>query len=181
MLGLEDFGIPKILPIGAALFQFLFLLSAIPIEAYVFNRRLKFDKKTSTFYAIAINIFSSTIGWIIFFLLEPMLPINLKSELISYVFFHNFRYQATQSLLVITAFIMFFITFFLKFFLLQFLVFSLKENLIEITENTPENNRLKWRRNSIARLQNTNLVTTILIANSLSYSAISLIILLSRK
>lgn len=181
MLGLEDLAIPKILPIGAILFEFLFLLIAIPIEASVLNRRLKFDKKTSTFYAIAINLFSSTIGWIIFFSIEPILPINLKAELISYVFFHNFRNPGTQSFLLFTAFVMFFITFFMKFFLLKFLVLSLKENLKAIYANNPENNRLKWRRNSISRLQNTNLVTTILIANSLSYSAISIIILFSSK
>ncbi|AVZ29666.1 filament integrity protein fraC [Nodularia spumigena CS-584] len=181
MLGLGDFAIPRILPIGAILFEFLFLLIAIPIEAYVLNKRLKFDKKTSAFYAIAINLFSSTIGWIIFFIIEPMLPINLKSELISYTFFHTFRLQSTQTFLIFTASIMFFMTFLMKFFLLRFFVISLKENLPKLYENTPENKRLKWRRSSIARLQSTNLVTTILIANSLSYSAISLIILLSRK
>ncbi|TVP59802.1 MAG: filament integrity protein fraC [Nodularia sp. (in: Bacteria)] len=181
MLGLGDITIPRILPIGVILFEFLFLLTAIPIEAYVLNKRLKFDKKTSVFYAISINLFSSTIGWIIFFSLEPILPINLKAELISYIFFHNFRSDSTQALLILTAFIIFFVTFFMKFFLLRFFVISLKEDLRAIYEKTPENNRLKWRRTSIARLQNTNLVTTILLANSLSYSVISIIILLSRK
>ena len=181
MLGLGDINIPRILPVGVILFEFLFLLTAIPIEAYVLNKRLKFDKKTSMFYAIAINLFSSTLGWIIFFLIEPILPIGLKSELISYIFFHNFRRESTQGLLILIAFIIFFLTFFMKFFFLRFFVLSLKEDVLQVYKKTPENNRLKWRRTSIARLQNTNLVTTILIANSLSYSAISMIILLSRK
>lgn len=181
MLGLGDLTIPRILPIGAILFEFLFLLTAIPIESYVLHKRLKFDKKTSTFYAISINVFSSAIGWIIFFLIEPILPINLKSELISYVFFNTFRNPVTRTWLILIGFIMFFSTFLMKFFLLRFFVLALKENLKEIYTQTPENNRLKWRRTSIARLQNTNLVTTLLIANSLSYSAISLIILLSRR
>jgi hypothetical protein len=181
MLGLGDFTIPRILPIGAILFEFLFLLTAIPIEAYVLHHRLKFDKKTSTFYAISINVFSSTIGWMIFFFIEPILPMNLKSELISYVFFHNFRNPGTQTWLLLIGFIMFFTTFLMKFLLLRFLVLALKENLKEIYTQSAENNRLKWRRTSIARLQNTNLVTTLLIANSLSYSAISIIILLSRR
>jgi hypothetical protein len=181
MLGLGDLTIPRILPIGAILFEFLFLLTAIPIEAYVLHNRLKFDKKTSTFYAISINIFSSAIGWMIFFFIEPILPLDLKSELISYIFFHNFRNPGTQTWLLLIGFIMFFTTFLMKFLLLRFLVLALKENLKEIYTQSAENNRLKWRRNSIARLQNTNLVTTLLIANSLSYSAISLIILLSRR
>ncbi|WP_414549309.1 filament integrity protein FraC [Anabaena sp. CCY 0017] len=181
MLGLGDINIPRILPVGVILFEFLFLLTAIPIEAYVLNRRLKFDKKTSMFYAISINLFSSTIGWIMFFVLEPILPIGLKSELISYIFFHNFRSESTQGVLILTGFIIFFMTFFMKFFFLRFFVLSLKEDVLQVYEKTPENNRLKWRRTSVARLQSTNLVTTILIGNSLSYSAISMIILLSRK
>ncbi|MDH6099935.1 filament integrity protein fraC [Anabaenopsis sp. FSS-46] len=181
MLGLENLTTPKILPLGAVLFGFLFLLTAIPIEAYVLNQRLKFDKKTSTFYAISINLLSSTIGWVIFFLLEPVLPINLKSELISYIFFNTFRSEASQGVLIFTAFTIFFFTFFMKFFLLRFLILSLKEDLINIYTKTPDNSRLKWRVTSIARLQNTNLVTSILIANSLSYSVITIIIFLSRK
>ncbi|MEA5517155.1 filament integrity protein FraC [Nodularia sp. UHCC 0506] len=181
MLGLGDVNIPRILPVGAILLELLFLLLAIPIEAYVLNQRLKFDKKTSIFYAISINLFSSTVGWIIFFILEPILPIGLKAELISYVFFHNFISPTTQSLMIFTAFIIFFITFFMKFIFLRIFVISLKEDVLKIYEKTPENNRLKWRRNSIVRLQSTNLVTTILIANSLSYSAISIVILLIRK
>lgn len=181
MLGLENLTSPRILPLGAVMFEFLFLLTAIPIEAYVLNQRLKFDKKTSTFYAISINVFSSTIGWIIFFFMEPILPINLKSELISYIFFNNLRSEATQSLIIFTAFAIFFITFFMKFFLLRVFVLSLKEDFINLYSDTPDNSRLKWRVTSIARLQNTNLVTTLLIANSLSYSAITIIIFLTRK
>ncbi|MBW4557837.1 MAG: filament integrity protein fraC [Trichormus sp. ATA11-4-KO1] len=181
MFGLEDITIPQILPLGAILFEFLFLLIAIPIEAYVFNNRLKFDKKTSMFYAISINLFSSTFGWLIFFFLEPILPVDLKSELISYIFFNTFRQQSTQAILILAAFIIFFMTFLMKFFILKFLVFSLNEDLIKPVDSTPESNRLKWRRSSVIRLQNTNLVTTVLIANSLSYSAISIILLLSRR
>ena len=66
----EDLTIPRILPLGAILFNFLFLLIAIPIEAYVFNRRLNFDKKTSIFYAISMNLFSSALGWTIFFFIR---------------------------------------------------------------------------------------------------------------
>ncbi|MDH6059440.1 filament integrity protein fraC [Chrysosporum bergii ANA360D] len=181
MLGLENITIPIILPLGVMLLQVLFLLAAIPIEALVLHKMLKFDKKTSTFYAISINLISSSIGWILFFSVEPILPINLKAELISYIFFHNFKSQQTQALLILTAFIIFFLTFLMKFFLLRFSVISLKENLAEIYQQKLEKNRLKWERTSIYRLQNTNLVTSVLIANSLSYSAISLIILLSRK
>lgn len=103
----ENWMLPRIFPIGGILFDFLFVLIAIPIEAYVLHNRLKFDKKTSTFYAISMNLFSSVIGWFIFFVAEPMLPIQLKSELINYMFFNNFKSANTQSLLILTACIIF--------------------------------------------------------------------------
>ncbi|MHC5828549.1 MAG: filament integrity protein FraC, partial [Nostoc sp.] len=100
----ENWMLPRIFPIGGILFDFLFVLIAIPIEAYVLHSRLKFDKKSSTFYAISINLFSSVIGWLIFFVSEPLLPIQMKSELINYMFFNNFKSPKTQTLVILTAF-----------------------------------------------------------------------------
>ncbi|PMB18522.1 filament integrity protein FraC, partial [Fischerella thermalis] len=81
--------LPKVLPLGAILFSFLFLLISIPLEAYILNSILKFDKKTSSFYAICMNLFSNVIGWAIFFLIEPLLSIRLKSGLINLMFFNQ--------------------------------------------------------------------------------------------
>ncbi|MBW4477461.1 MAG: filament integrity protein fraC [Tolypothrix brevis GSE-NOS-MK-07-07A] len=169
--------LPTTFPLGAILFDFLFLLVAIPIEGYVLNLRLRFDKKTSIFYAICINLFTAVIGWITFFFIEPILPVNLKSQLISYVFFNQYN---VQSLMILLAFIIFFATFLLKYFLLKLVLLSLAEP----TKNELEFQaypRRNFRRASKVKLQNTNLVTTILVANSLSYSAIILIILLTRS
>jgi hypothetical protein len=177
----EDFAIPRVWPVGAILFNFLFLLIAIPIEAYIFNKRLQFDKKTSTFYAISVNCFSGAIGWTIFFLLEPRLPVMLKSELISYVFFNNFRASNTPSVLILTAFIIFFLTIILKFFLLQLFVFSLTEAGKKEEEVVETRKRPRWRFANKVRFQSTNLVTTTLIANALSYSAITFILLIRNR
>ncbi|MBW4687013.1 MAG: filament integrity protein fraC [Komarekiella atlantica HA4396-MV6] len=178
---LENLTIPTIFPVGAILFDFLFILMAIPIEAYVFNNRLKFDKKTSTFYAISVNLFSSVLGWFIFFVSEPILPIQFKSELINYVFFNNFKSASAQTLLILTAFIIFFATFLMKFFLLRFLLLSLTETPWKREEETQTSPRRKWRRLSSAKLQSTNLATTTLIANSLSYSAITIVLFISSR
>lgn len=181
----EDLTIPRILPLGAILFNFVFLLVAIPLEAYVFNKRLNFDKKTSIFYAISVNHFSSALGWTIFFLLEPVLPIYLKSELINYVFFNTFKSSNTQSVLILTTVIIFFTTVIMKFFLLQIFVFFLKEDVfkkkeeVAVTQQKPQ--RRRWRVPSKVRFQSTNLVTTTLIANALSYSAITLILLIRNR
>ncbi|MFN6516926.1 MAG: filament integrity protein FraC [Nostoc sp. CreGUA01] len=178
----ENWMLPRIFPVGGILFDFLFVLIAIPIEAYVLHKRLKFDKKTSTFYAISINLFSSVIGWFIFFVSEPMLPIQVKSELINYMFFNTFKSSSTQSLIILTAFIIFFGTFIMKFILLRILLVSLlKEPFAKKEEEVQVFQRQKWRAFSGLKLQNTNLVTTILIANSLSYTAITIILLLRSK
>ncbi|MFN6570653.1 filament integrity protein FraC [Dendronalium sp. ChiSLP03b] len=177
----ENLAIPRIWPLGAILFNFLFLLIAIPIEAYIFNRRLQFDKKTSTFYAISVNLFSGAIGWTIFFLLEPALPATFKSELISFVFFNNFKSPNTQSLLILAAVIIFFTTIILKFFLLQMFVFLLTTEGSKKEEEVEIPKRLRWRFANKVRFQSTNLVTTTLIANALSYSAITFILLIRNR
>ncbi|MEH2380491.1 MAG: filament integrity protein FraC [Nostoc sp.] len=177
----ENWMLPRIFPIGGILFDFLFVLIAIPIEAYVLHSRLKFDKKTSTFYAISINLFSSVIGWFIFFVSEPMLPIQVKSELINYMFFNSFKSPKSQSLIILTAFIVFFATFLMKFFILRVLLLSLNEPVAKKEEEPQTSQRRRWRSFSNLKLQSTSLVTTILIANSLSYSVITIILLFRSK
>ncbi|MEH2083350.1 MAG: filament integrity protein FraC [Nostoc sp.] len=177
----DNWMLPRISPIGGFLFDFLFVLIAIPIEAYVLHSRLKFDKKTSIFYAISINLFSSVIGWFIFFVSEPLLPIQVKSELINYMLFNNFKSSNTQTLIILTACIIFFTTFLMKFFILRGLLFSLNESFTKKEEDTQTSQRLQRRYFTTINFQNTNLVTTILIANSLSYSAITIILLFRSK
>ncbi|MEA5550325.1 filament integrity protein fraC [Anabaena cylindrica UHCC 0172] len=172
----EELSLPKILPVGAILFQTLFLLIAIAIEGYVLHRWLKFDKKTSIFYAIAINVFSTVIGWNFFFLIEPILPLQAKSELMSYVFFNRFTNISTQSYIIFICFVMFFATFLIKFSLLKILIITLDE--IGKKEEIPTTQREKIIINEKFKLQNTNLVTTTLIANSMSYSAITVVLIL---
>ncbi|MBN3909755.1 MAG: filament integrity protein fraC [Nostoc sp. NMS1] len=177
----ENWMLPRIFPIGGILFDFLFVLIAIPIEAYVLNYRLKFDKKTSTFYAISINLFSSVIGWFIFFVSEPILPIQVRTELINYMFFNNFKSPNTQALIILTAFIIFFATFLMKFFILKGLLVSLNEQFAKKEEEAPTSQRRRWRTLGNLKLQSNNLVITVLIANSLSYTAITIILLFSSK
>jgi hypothetical protein len=170
-----------VFPTGAILFNFLFFTIAIPIEAYILSIRLKFDKRTSVFYAICINLFSGAIGWLIFFLLEPILPIGLKSELINYVFFNQFI-SNIHGLVFMTAIIIFFVTFLVKFFLLKAALLSLRDPapIPQVPAPGPVtvNIRRTSRRANRLKLQNTTLLTTTLIANSLSYSAITAVMLI---
>lgn len=173
----EELSLPRILPLGAIAFHTLFLLIAIPLEGYIFHRSLKFDKKTSIFYAITINVFSSVIGWNVFFLLEPILSVPIKSELISYVFFNTFKDAWVRNYIVIISFLIFFSTFLVKFLLLKVLMITLDEigKKQDVTETSQHEKIIKYAR---MKIQNTRLVTSTLIANSLSYSAITIILLI---
>ncbi|MDB9466618.1 filament integrity protein FraC [Dolichospermum circinale] len=173
----DELSLPIILPIGAIFFEILFLLAAIPVEASVLNKWLKFDKKTSIFYAITINVFSSVIGWIIFFMIEPILPTTIKSELINYVFFNKLKDTSISSLIILLSFTIFLATFIVKFLIMKMLIIVMDESGKK-TEIDIISSQQRAIYMNIAKLQNTSLVTAILIANSLSYTAITIILLI---
>ncbi|AFW93214.1 MULTISPECIES: filament integrity protein FraC [Nostocales] len=173
----DELSLPIILPIGAIFFEILFLLIAIPLEAYILNRWLKFDKRTSIFYAIALNVFSSVIGWIVFFTVEPILSIAIKKELINYVFFNKLQDPSIGTMIVLLSFTIFIATFLVKFLLMKILIIFMGEGGKKTeTEIISSQQRASYM--NMAKLQNTNLITATLIANSLSYTAITFIILI---
>jgi|GEM_PF-5753997 len=69
----------------------------------------------------------------------------------------------------------------MKFFLLRLFVFTLSEDIGKKQEEPQPFYRQKVRFISRIRLQDTNLVTTTLIANSLSYTAITIILLIRNR
>ncbi|MGB3640099.1 MAG: filament integrity protein FraC [Rivularia sp. (in: cyanobacteria)] len=181
MLDGFEFSAPfRVFPFGVILFDFLFLLVAIPVEAFILNKRLKFDKKTSTFYAISINIFSNVIGWVIFFILEPTNFFNsYKSQLINFLLYNRLNDRVYGGI-VMAGFTTFFGTLMIKFGLLRLFILSLSNPGEKKAEPQPEDTTLlqrKSRRRNRKGFQSTSLFTTTLIANSLSYSAITLVVL----
>lgn len=167
-------------PFGIILFDFLFLLVAIPIETYILHRRLKFDKRTSTFYAISVNVFSNVIGWIIFFSIEPS-PFfdTYKAQLINFLLYNRLDGEVYSGI-VLAAFITFFGTLMVKFALLKIFLISLSEpgdKKSSQESDSSANLARKSRRSNRKGWQSTSLFTTTLIANSLSYSAITLVVL----
>jgi hypothetical protein len=177
MLEFIPFDISPILPVGIILFNFLFIIIAIPIEAYVLHARLRFDRRSSVFYAISLNLFSNVVGWLAFFFIEPSLSGSNKSELLNYVFFNRFQSGNTYSLLLITAFVIFFTTFLFKTFLLQVLLFLWnKSDQKKSDKETALPQRRSSRKYDLNKIQETNVVTSVLIANSLSYSAIAIVL-----
>jgi len=165
-------------PLGTILFNALFLLVAIAIESYVFHTRgRRLDKKASVAYATCVNLFANVLGWIIFFAIEPTLPVNVKTQLISFVFFNQLDSPDAnfQSFIIMVGFLIFFATFLLKFGGLRLLEIALKYPLAEPEKiNTLTINRRSYK----TKLQSRNMATGVLLANSFSYSAILLILVL---
>ncbi|MFM7406563.1 MAG: filament integrity protein FraC [Cuspidothrix sp.] len=174
----DPLSLPIILPVGSIFFEILFLLTAIPIEAFVFKRWLKFDKKTSIFYAISVNVFSSVIGWIVFFMVEPMLPITIKSELINYIFFNKTKDPNIGTTIILLSFTIFISTFLVKFLLMKLLLIFMDEAGKKADITSSQERSLYM---SLAKLQTTNLITSILVANALSYTAITAIMLIRSR
>ncbi len=80
-----------VLPLRAVLFQFLFLMIAIAIDSVVLYRNVvELEYKPSVQYAATANLFSTLLGWLVFFGIQPLLPLGLREQLISFIFFGTF-------------------------------------------------------------------------------------------
>jgi len=76
-----------ILPLKAIIFQALFLMVAVTVEAGILRQRLRLGFKTSVQYATAVNLAAVVAGWIAFLIIEPLSPPDIKSQIISYILF----------------------------------------------------------------------------------------------
>lgn len=79
-----------VLPLRAILFQLLLLLIAIAIEAVIYHRKLKLPRQTSVEYSISLNLLSTVLGWIAFFMIQTQLSPSVRIQLISRIFFDSF-------------------------------------------------------------------------------------------
>ena len=173
------------LPIQTILFQILFLLIAIALEAYIFHRKLKLNHKTSIEYAISINLLSTIIGWLSFFFMLPLLSNDLKFQLINYILFNSFltdQLPRLNILILMIGFTVFFVTFLIKLNGIYLLEILLDRD--QHKESPKEQRTLKQRykkRQMIHQLTSRNgssKATVILVANALSHSAILIILLI---
>jgi hypothetical protein len=101
-----------VLPLRAVAFQILFLLVAIAIEGMILRSRLNLRRKESMEYAVAINLLSTILGWMLFFMVEPWLPEAIRQVLMEYIFFGGNTFPPA---LVGVGFAVFVVTFILKF------------------------------------------------------------------
>ncbi|MDX2096892.1 MAG: hypothetical protein SFW36_03880 [Leptolyngbyaceae cyanobacterium bins.59] len=167
------------------LFQFLFIFVTIAIEAFVIHRGLRVTRRVSLEYAISLNLFSTVIGWMIFFQLESLIPPQLKVQLVSYMvsdeFLPEVQEAGSNTFLILTAFLTFLITFVVELRGLDLLDFIREGKKPELSEeptmDARTRRRLAWMRIQVKAPRNQTRASTILLANACSYSVISLVLL----
>lgn len=177
-----------VLPLQMILFQSVFLLVAIALEARVFYRKLRISRRTSIEYATSINLLTAVIGWLCFFIIPDLLPqlfsAQIRAQMISYIFFDRLLTPQPQNLpliIAITGIIMFFSAFFIKLTGLKLLE-ALMERAPEkksspLTEKQPRLGLSKRLEQAVSRT-NPHQATVVLLANAYSHSAILLLLLL---
>ena len=164
-------------PSGTILFEFLFLLIAIALEALIFQYRLNFSQRASVAYAASINLFSTVVGWLIFFGAEPLLPADLRMGLFNYIFFGRFNplHQDVQSFLLLLCVSIFFASFIFKLLALQLLDFALKYPQKKDRDKIGFIQRRRLSSHT-SESQERSVSTALLLGNACSYTVILLIL-----
>lgn len=182
--------IGPVFPLEMYLFQGIFLMVAIALEARVFHRRLYLPRRTSVEYATSINLLATVIGWLAFFALQNLLALPLKDQIISYIFFDRFLGSQPESFyltIISTGVVIFFSAFLIKLKGLQLL-----EALLDKTPKPQDSSELqppKLRHNQRRQRLSDRLdqavshtepsqATAVLLANAYSHSAILLLLFL---
>ncbi|MBW4695671.1 MAG: hypothetical protein KME27_28305 [Lyngbya sp. HA4199-MV5] len=172
----------EVLPLRAVVFQTLFLLIAIALEAPIFHRTLELDYKASMQSTISVNLLSTFIGWICFFLGQPFLPIEWQVQLISFIFFEQFH---ADSLLLNVAPVLVVLTLgmFLGTFLIKLQGLALLDRLLERKQEptgaiAEKPIRFRSKQTQLIRFRSNSRIYAVLVANAASFSVILLLLFL---
>lgn len=104
--------LPTVLPLRMILLEVLILWLAIAVESWFFQRLLKVSPKMSVEYAATMNLFSTCIGWLIFFYLETLLSPEQRELLIAFVLLG--QWEPISAGLILIALLIFLLSFFGK-------------------------------------------------------------------
>ncbi|PSR15606.1 hypothetical protein C8255_22235 [filamentous cyanobacterium CCP3] len=175
------------MPLRAIAFQSLLLMVAIVLEAMVLRQQLRLGYRTSMQYAATINLLATSLGWVAFLAIEAVLPLSLRSQVISYVLFNRFYtndwIDTLPVIVVMVAIVAFFITYWIKLQGLLWLLQLLGQKPIDTTPEAIESNRrqlyARARRAQVeGQRSNSPRALAVLQANALSFTAILLLLLL---
>jgi hypothetical protein len=164
-----------VLPLRAVASQILFLLVAIALEGMVLRFRLGLTRKQSMQYAVTVNLLSTVMGWMVFFIVERWLPDGVRSMLIGYVFF---GVKEFSPMLLMMGFGAFLATFLLKIQGMDLLDLVMEEpkEVVPIEERSKFRGRKRRQTDNFQTIPNRSLA--LLWANACSFSAISLLLVL---
>jgi hypothetical protein len=171
----------SVMPLRGIIFQCLLLLVAIVLEAIILRRGLRLGFQISVRYAATINLLTVVLGWILFLGIEPLLPVTVRTQIMSYILFGNFYINSlTESnglgvVVIVLGLIIFFLTFGAKTIALEWLTIALGDPIVEREANSRDP-RSRSRRT--AETTTSPHVLAVLQANALSFSAVLLLLLL---
>ncbi|MBE9111034.1 hypothetical protein IQ273_16625 [Nodosilinea sp. LEGE 07298] len=175
-----------IMPLRAIAFQSLLLMVAIVLEAMVLRQQLRLGYRTSMQYAATLNLLATSLGWVAFLAIEAVLPLALRSQIISYVLFNRFYtnswLDALPVVVVVVAIAAFFITYWIKLQGLLWLLQLLGQKPVDTTpEAIEDNRRQRYERARRAQVEeqrgNSPRALAVLQANALSFTAILVLLL----
>jgi hypothetical protein len=168
-----------ILPV--VFWQGLFLVIAVAWDAFLFHNRLRVKWRTSIEYAISINLLTNVVGWIVLFVVLPIVPLEAEVEILSYMFFNQLFKVSQQGLqeFLLGAFASITLaTTVIKFLIVRSLQ-ALLQNFSQPKAINPDKKRQTMRRKTSQSLLNSSSeFTVILISNLLINLTLSGIIFL---
>lgn len=166
-----------VVPLRAVVFQVLFLLVAIAVEAQVLRRELGIAPRKSVDYASTINLLSTIVGWLLLFNLQPFLPPNLRAQLLNIILFDQWADGIV--VVVVTAFVTFFLSFFIKLQGLTLLQLLLDERpQPSPADEPPKRKTFRSPHRSNQQETSSREAGAVLLANAASYSTILVILFL---
>ena len=176
-----------ILPVPTIVLQILLLLVTIAIEALILQRMMRMGYKTSVEYSTSINLFSSSLGWIIFLIyLQASIPEGLKTKIISYMLFAKFdtgQLAIGESINIFLGGLFAFITVWF----LEWQGLNLLQWLLEYSPNQDTGTERKYTRPSLSSQQDVGLMYSqnrkayvIMLANVCSHGAVLAILFISQ-
>lgn len=99
---------PPVLPLRALLSQMLILWLAIAIESWFFQQLLDLKPRISVEYAATINLFSTCIGWLLFFAWFPFSSLEERELLIRFIFLG--QWNPISLALIVLSLVIFFVS-----------------------------------------------------------------------
>ena len=173
-----------VLPLQLILFQILFLLVAIALEARVLHRRLNLTRKTSVQYATSLNLWSVVLGWLTFLVLETLLPQFLRIQIVNFIFFDHplgSQLDTPNPQLISIGIMIFFFSFIVKIIGFELIKQWIHDKPEQFEMSSDISNKRPGLFNQPKRKitnPKPNPAFALLLANAYSYSAILLILVL---